>query len=153
MSTIAYAALSDRGRTHDENQDRWLADPGRGLYLVSDGMGEAISPQLVVDTLPGLLRQLHGLIRLRVPKITDALRQRLADLPGVQFRERGGREVELACDDTKSSLVRVLAALNERKTLTTKSLLYQTEDEGQLRWIDAVAAHDGVNDRSARTSV
>jgi ABC-2 type transport system ATP-binding protein len=71
------------------------------------------------DTLPGLLRQLHGLIRLRVPKITDALRQRLAELPGVQFRERGGREVELACDDTKSSLVRVLAALNDARVELT----------------------------------
>src|SRR5262245_35138870 len=56
MTTISHAALSDPGRTHDENQDRWLADPARGLYLVSDGMAEHISPQIVVDTLPGLLQ-------------------------------------------------------------------------------------------------
>src|SRR5262249_29867596 len=46
---------SDRGRTHDTNQDRWLIQPELGLYLVADGMSEDISPQLVVDTLPGLL--------------------------------------------------------------------------------------------------
>jgi protein phosphatase len=57
MGRIAYAALSDRGRRYKDNQDRWLADPERGLYLVSDGMAEAVSPQLVVDTLPGLLRE------------------------------------------------------------------------------------------------
>src|SRR5262249_32026109 len=55
MSSISHAALSDPGRTHDDNQDRWLANPEQGLYLVSDGMAEDISPQLVVDALPGLL--------------------------------------------------------------------------------------------------
>jgi protein phosphatase len=55
MSTTRHALLSDRGLRHDFNEDRAFADPGRGLYLVSDGMGEAGSPQLVVDTLPARL--------------------------------------------------------------------------------------------------
>jgi len=64
------------------------------------------------DTLPGLLRQLHGLIRFRVPGVTDALRQQLSQLPGVKFHERCGREVELECDDVKIHLAQVVAALH-----------------------------------------
>jgi ABC-2 type transport system ATP-binding protein len=65
------------------------------------------------DTLPGLLHQLHGLIRFRVPGISAALRQRLERLPGVKVHERETRDVELECDDVKASLVQVVAALND----------------------------------------
>jgi ABC-2 type transport system ATP-binding protein len=67
------------------------------------------------DTLPGLLRQLHGLIRFRVPGISDALRLRLAQLPGVKVHEQDGREVVMECDDVKASLIHVVAALNENQ--------------------------------------
>jgi ABC-2 type transport system ATP-binding protein len=67
---------------------------------------------IACDTLPDLLRQLPGLIRLRVPGVTDMLRQQLARLPGIHLRERDGREVELECDDVQICLVEVVAALN-----------------------------------------
>jgi len=51
MHTIAFACHSDPGRTHSENQDRWLADPESGLFVVTDGMGVAEPAQLVVDVL------------------------------------------------------------------------------------------------------
>jgi ABC-2 type transport system ATP-binding protein len=76
--------------------------------------------QLVAcDTLPGLLRQLHGLIRFRVPHVPDSLRRRLSQLPGVKVHEPGERELELKCDDVKSSLVQVVAALNEAQVELT----------------------------------
>ncbi len=79
MLIVSHGALSDPGRTHEHNEDRWLADPARGLYLVSDGMGEAISPQIVVDTLPGLLdTALAGIKSLTDPKAADALRSAVA---------------------------------------------------------------------------
>src|SRR5207249_3770581 len=53
--TTRHALLSDRGLRHAGNEDRACADPGRGLYLVSDGMAEAKSSQLAVDFLPDLL--------------------------------------------------------------------------------------------------
>jgi ABC-2 type transport system ATP-binding protein len=68
------------------------------------------------DTLPGLLRQLHGLIRLRVPAPTPALRERLKGLPDCRLAERGGRLLELECRDVKGTLVRLVAALNETQT-------------------------------------
>ncbi|MCI0463321.1 MAG: protein phosphatase 2C domain-containing protein [Gemmataceae bacterium] len=56
MTRMTHAALSDPGRKQ-ENQDRLLIDPDQGLYLVSDGMAESLSPQLVVERLPELLRE------------------------------------------------------------------------------------------------
>jgi PPM family protein phosphatase len=59
MLTIRAAGCTDRGRVRSENQDRWLADAARGLYLVTDGMGGAfagaLAAQLVVTCLPALL--------------------------------------------------------------------------------------------------
>lgn len=55
MFTIRHALVTDRGLLHDANEDRAFADPQRGLYLVSDGMGEAKSSQLAIDTLPALM--------------------------------------------------------------------------------------------------
>jgi protein phosphatase len=53
---LLHAALSDPGRQRRANEDRCLIDPSAGLFLVADGMADNVSPQLVVDWLPGLLR-------------------------------------------------------------------------------------------------
>jgi protein phosphatase len=60
MPTITFACHSDRGRTHSLNDDRWYADPGLGLFIVSDGMAVAEPAQLVVDLLPGLIEDRLG---------------------------------------------------------------------------------------------
>jgi ABC-2 type transport system ATP-binding protein len=68
---------------------------------------------IACDTLPGLLRQLEGLIRFRVPHVTPALRERVKQLPEVRLLERDGQALELECRDVKAALVRLLATLNE----------------------------------------
>src|SRR5215472_5908828 len=59
MFTITAAGCTDRGRVRSENQDRYLADPAQGLYLVTDGMGGAfagtLAAQVVVTCLPARL--------------------------------------------------------------------------------------------------
>src|SRR5262245_42868612 len=81
MSTIRHAARSDPGRRHRENQDRWFADDEAGLYLVSDGMAEDVSPQLVVDTLPALLRDALANVRdLSEPTAPKRVRAALTDV-------------------------------------------------------------------------
>jgi protein phosphatase len=55
---IYFACRSDPGRRHNENQDRWYADPDRNIFLVADGMANAIASQMVVDLLPLLLEDL-----------------------------------------------------------------------------------------------
>jgi protein phosphatase len=60
MPTISYACLSDPGRAHLENQDRWFADKDYGLFIIADGMAIAEPAQLVIDHLPGLVRSRLG---------------------------------------------------------------------------------------------
>jgi serine/threonine protein phosphatase PrpC len=62
--SMRHAGLSDIGRARAENQDRWIADPEQGLFVVADGMGGRLAgelaSQVVVETLPGLLRKRVG---------------------------------------------------------------------------------------------
>src|SRR2546430_6515805 len=91
MSRLTHAALSDRGRSHVGNEDRWLADPDQGLYVVSDGMADDVAPQIVVDELPGLLRRhLAGITDLAVPEAAAGIRAALAELSD-DVREEGRR--------------------------------------------------------------
>jgi len=52
MTPLSHACLSDVGRTHEANQDRWFADPAYGLFIVADGMAVEEPAQIVVDLLP-----------------------------------------------------------------------------------------------------
>jgi PPM family protein phosphatase len=54
---LLHACLSDPGRLRPANEDRCLADLGRGLFLVADGMADGVSPQLVEDWLPAMLTE------------------------------------------------------------------------------------------------
>jgi protein phosphatase len=79
-STILHACLSDPGRTHPDNEDRWLADPEQGLYLVADGMADERPAQLAVDRLPGLLRShLRGVAGVDGPRAEEAVQAALAE--------------------------------------------------------------------------
>jgi protein phosphatase len=55
MHTVRFACVSHEGQTHTANEDRWLADPPHGLYLVSDGMANDIAPEVVLNRLPEFL--------------------------------------------------------------------------------------------------
>jgi protein phosphatase len=79
MSATTYAALSDRGRVRENNEDRWFADPERGIYIVADGMGGAaageVAAEAVAKVLPRFLAQ-------RLPPnapLDDEARQRIAE--------------------------------------------------------------------------
>lgn len=50
------AGLSDSGRVRTKNEDRWVADPSLGLYMVIDGMGGhpagALAADIIAQTFP-----------------------------------------------------------------------------------------------------
>jgi protein phosphatase len=80
-SIVLHACLSDRGRTHSGNEDRWLADPEQGLYVVADGMADERPAQLAVDRLPGLLSsRLAGVADLNDPRAEEAVRAALTEV-------------------------------------------------------------------------
>jgi protein phosphatase len=60
MTTLSHACLSDAGRTHESNQDRWFADPAYGLFIIADGMAVEEPAQTVVDLLPDVVRRRLG---------------------------------------------------------------------------------------------
>jgi ABC-2 type transport system ATP-binding protein len=68
---------------------------------------------IACDSLPGLLHQLEGLIRFRVPQVTPLLRERLKQLPDTRFREVDGLPLELECRDVKAARLRLVSLLNE----------------------------------------
>jgi ABC-2 type transport system ATP-binding protein len=70
------------------------------------------------DTLQGLLQQLTGLVRFRVPRPTPALRERLKELPDCTLAERDN-SLELECRDVKGTLLRLLTLLNEARVELT----------------------------------
>jgi ABC-2 type transport system ATP-binding protein len=68
------------------------------------------------DTLPHLLRQLRGLVRCQVARVSDALRARAAALPGCRLTEPAAGELELSCADVKGTVVRLVGLLGELDT-------------------------------------
>ena len=55
MSAIRHAVLSDKGRRHKTNEDRVYASAEDGLYFVTDGMANEVTPHFIQETLPGLI--------------------------------------------------------------------------------------------------
>jgi len=86
------AGLSDTGRRRPRNEDRWLADPALGLYLVADGLGGAEggeeAAQWIVDGLPPLLRKtLRGVRNLADPLAAERLREALRVLSAQVYEQ------------------------------------------------------------------
>lgn len=53
--TFIHAALTDKGRARNQNEDRWAADPARGIFLVSDGIGGNFAGELASEIVPEVL--------------------------------------------------------------------------------------------------
>lgn len=64
MPIQAAAGLTDPGRHRDRNQDNYLIDIPKGIFIVSDGMGGhaagGLASKLVVEVLPMLIVQEIG---------------------------------------------------------------------------------------------
>jgi len=74
---------------------------------------------IACDTLPNLLRQLPGVIRLRLQSDAALWRTRFSQMEGVRVVESVGPIVELECGDVKTALLRVVALLNEEQVQLT----------------------------------
>jgi protein phosphatase len=74
MLAIRHAGLSDIGRHHQRNEDRWYANAERGIYFITDGMANEVTPHFVAEELPFLLRdELASLDDLADPWSASAL--------------------------------------------------------------------------------
>lgn len=68
---------------------------------------------IACDSVAGLLQQMEGLIRIRVPQITAGLRERIKQLPSVRLTEQNGQRLEMECRDVKRTLLQIVSLLNE----------------------------------------
>jgi protein phosphatase len=104
---ITYACLSDPGRSHAENQDRWLADPEAGLFFVADGMADERPAQRIIERLPALLRsRLSGDAPLHEASTLAQLQAALVELNDeVRHPEVSGSTLVLALIGGYRSLI------------------------------------------------
>jgi ABC-2 type transport system ATP-binding protein len=65
------------------------------------------------DALANLLQELQSAIRLRVPAVTPALRERIKQLPDAALHEFPDGALEIECRDVKATLPRLMAALSD----------------------------------------
>jgi ABC-2 type transport system ATP-binding protein len=116
--------IDPQSRNHIFEEVRRLNADGVTVVYTSHYMEEvqALCPRVGImdhgrliacDTVPALVRQMEGLIRFRVSRLTPALRDRLKGLPDARLIERDGPDLELECRDVKATLVRLVAELNE----------------------------------------
>jgi ABC-2 type transport system ATP-binding protein len=116
--------VDPQSRNHIFEEIRRLNRAGVTILYTSHYMEEvqALCPRIGIidhgrliacDTLPSLLRQLAGLIRVRVPRTTPALREGMKQLPQVRLTECDDGTLELECPDVKATLLRLVSLLNE----------------------------------------
>jgi serine/threonine protein phosphatase PrpC len=133
---IRHACLSDRGRTHELNEDRWHADPARGLYLVADGMADERPAQQVVDLLPPLLAaRLGGPEDLADPRVREQVADAITEVSNqVRDLETTGSTLVLVL--IRDGLALVAHMGDSRVYLLRHGSLEQlTRDHSWLQWM------------------
>jgi ABC-2 type transport system ATP-binding protein len=116
--------VDPQSRNHIFEDVRRLNAAGLTVIYTSHYMEEvqALCPRVGIldrgrliacDTVPNLLRQLDGVIRIRVAAVTPALRDRLKQLPGVRLTEADDHTLELHCADVQGALLRLVGVLND----------------------------------------
>jgi ABC-2 type transport system ATP-binding protein len=115
--------VDPQSRNHLFEEIRRVNQAGTTVVYTSHYMEEvqALCPRVGIidhgrliacDTVPTLLRQMDGLIRIHVPQITPTLRERVKQLPGVRLTEEGTQSLEVECRDVKATLLQLVGLLN-----------------------------------------
>ncbi len=128
--------VDPQSRNHIFEEVRRLNAAGVTILYISHYMEEvqALCPRIgIMDhgrlvacaEVAELLRQLNGLIRINVPRVTPVLRERLAELPDCSLSVPDGLTLELNCREVKATLVRLVAILNE---LQVELISLETEE-------------------------
>src|SRR5437762_6028734 len=81
MISIRHAVRTDPGLHHDRNEDRYYINAERGLYFVTDGMANEVTPHFILETLPPMIRDEFAAVEdLCSPGPAEKLQAVLRDL-------------------------------------------------------------------------
>jgi ABC-2 type transport system ATP-binding protein len=116
--------VDPQSRNHIFEEVRRLNTAGMTIIYTSHYMEEvqALCPRVGIidhgrliacDTLPTLLRQLPGLVRLRVGALSESARRRIEQMPGLRPARADGRLIEVECEDVKKALLEMIPLLAE----------------------------------------
>jgi ABC-2 type transport system ATP-binding protein len=116
--------VDPQSRNHIFEEVRRLNNAGLTIIYTSHYMEEvqALCPRVGIidhgrliacDTLANLLRQLPGLVRLRMAAMPDTIRRRLERLPGLRPAGDDRKLIEIECADVKQALVEIIPLLAE----------------------------------------
>lgn len=72
ISRFHAVGLSDPGRRRENNEDRWHADPERGIYFVVDGVGGQAAGEKAAETACDVLRA-------RLERVTGSVQVRIRE--------------------------------------------------------------------------
>jgi ABC-2 type transport system ATP-binding protein len=124
------AGVDPQSRNHIFEEVRRLNAAGMTIVYTSHYMEEvqALCTRVGIldhgvliacDTLANLLRQLPGVIRLRLANHATSLNKKLSELPGARLVKWELPTVELECADVKTVLLDVVATLNDEQVHLT----------------------------------
>src|SRR5438874_10922988 len=129
---VQVGSISDRGLSDKRplNEDSYLADPARGIFVVADGVGGAdageIASQTAVDVLNDAFRQkitdgedVEDLLELAIQRANSSIHQMAADNP--RFSMMATTVVALHLDGNRATIGHV-----------GDSRLYRMTPDGQL---------------------
>ena len=94
VAAVRCAGLTDKGRVRDSNEDAWMADLDKGLFIVADGIGGQVAGETaskaVVTVLPGMIETRFSGERKRPRAVRYWLKRDVAAL-SANLREMGRR--------------------------------------------------------------
>src|SRR5881227_503719 len=135
---VQVGSISDRGLSDKRplNEDSYLADPARGIFVVADGVGGAdageIASQTAVDVLNDAFRQkitdgedVEDLMELAIQRANSSIHQMAADNP--RFSMMATTVVALHLDGNRATIGHVGDSRLYRLT-PAGQLLRETED-------------------------
>jgi PPM family protein phosphatase len=161
MLNLSCAVETDKGLHHKKNEDCWYANAERGLYFVTDGMANEVTPHFIMETLPGMVYEKFAAVDdVTAPAAADAMRDVLralnADVAAHRldlWTDRGGVGATLVLVLARADHALIAHLGDSRVYLHAKGILApMTTDHSTVQQLldeGAITAAEAIGARSA----
>jgi serine/threonine protein phosphatase PrpC len=144
---LSAAAASDIGLLRERNEDRYLCDPARGVFLVVDGVGGHAAGELAAETAVDVIRGSELTGGASICEAIARANNRIFELAGERPERRGMacvltlavvREGEIAIGHVGDSRLYLIWHGAMRKLTSDHSPVGEDEDAGALSEAEAM---------------